>query len=174
MKKCILFLMAAGVGAANAFTTNTWTNASTGNTPATAYDWLDPDSWSLGAVPADLDAVKFPTSGGMRYIKMPSTVTVESIRQGSDKIVLVGDTFNLLSDGSTRPYLGGGIWLYADLVVGSASLPASLVPYQSACFIAGRIISTHHDIVSASGTTAHHMDKGFLRGSVVKNLPANL
>ena len=159
MKKCILFLMAAGVGAAYAFTTNTWNNASTGNTPATAYDWSDPDNWSLGAVPGDLDAVKFPTSGGMRYIKMPSTVTVESIRQGSDKIVLVGDTFNLLSDGSTRPYLGGGIWLYADLVVGSASLPSSLVPYQSACFIAGRIISPHHDVVSASGTTAHHMDK---------------
>ena len=159
MRQMIGVLAMAIAGVAHAFTTNTWTNASTGNTPATAYDWSDPDNWSLGAVPADLDALKFPTSGGMRYIKMPSTVTVESIREGSDKIFLIGDTFNLLSGGSTRPYLGGGIWLYADLVVGSASLPASLVPYQSACFIAGRIISTHHDIVSASGTTAHHMDK---------------
>ena len=63
MKKCILFLIAAGMGAVHAFTTNTWTNASTGNTPATAYDWSDPDNWSLAAVPADLDAVKFPRAG---------------------------------------------------------------------------------------------------------------
>ena len=91
MKKCILFLMAAGVGAAHAFTTNTWTNANSGNTPATAYDWADPDNWSLDAAPADYDTVKFPTSGGMRYIKMPNTVTVEGVRQGSANIVLIGD-----------------------------------------------------------------------------------
>ena len=80
MKKCILFLIAAGMGAVHAFTTNTWTNANSGNTPATAYDWSAPDNWSLGAVPGDHDSVKFPTGGGMRYIKMPSTVTVEGVR----------------------------------------------------------------------------------------------
>ena len=121
MKKSILFLVAAGVGAAHAFTTNTWTNANSGNTPATAYDWSDPDNWSLGTVPGDHDSVKFPTGGGMRYIKMPSTVTVEGVRQGSANVVLIGDTFVLSSDGSTRPSLGNSVWLYADLVVGTES-----------------------------------------------------
>ncbi len=159
MKKSILFLVAVGAGAVHSFTTNTWNNANSGNTPATAYDWSDPDNWSLGTVPGDHDSVKFPTGGGMRYVKMPSTVTVEGVRQGSANVVLIGDTFVLSSDGSTRPYLGNSVWLYADLVVGTASLPSSLVPYQSTCSIAGRIISTHHDVVSASGTTVHRMDR---------------
>ena len=51
MKKCVLFQIAVGVLAAQAFTTNTWTNANSGNTPATAYDWSNPDNWSLGTVP---------------------------------------------------------------------------------------------------------------------------
>ena len=153
MKRMLACLAAMGfAGAAQAFTTNTWTNANSGNTPATAYDWSDPDNWSLGTVPGDHDSVKFPTGGGMRYIKMPSTVTVEGVRQGSANVVLIGDTFVLSSDGSTRPSLGNSVWLYADLVVGTESDPAPLVPYQSSCSIAGRIISTHHDVVSASST----------------------
>lgn len=51
MKKSILFLVAVGAGAVHSFTTNTWNNANSGNTPATAYDWSAPDNWSLGAVP---------------------------------------------------------------------------------------------------------------------------
>ena len=152
MRQMIGVLVMVIAGAAQAFTTNTWTNANSGNTPATAYDWSNPDNWSLGTAPGDHDSVKFPTGGGMRYIKMPSTVTVEGVRQGSDKIVLIGDTFVLSSDGSTRPSLGNSVWLYADLVVGTESDPAPLVPYQSSCSIAGRIISTHHDVVSASST----------------------
>ena len=95
MKKSILFLVAVCVAAAHAFTTNTWTNANSGNTPATAYDWSDPDNWSLDTAPADYDTVKFPTSGGVRYIKMPSTVTVEGVRQSTANIVLIGDAFVL-------------------------------------------------------------------------------
>ena len=44
MKKSILFLVAVGAGAVHSFTTNTWNNANSGNTPATAYDWSDPDN----------------------------------------------------------------------------------------------------------------------------------
>lgn len=158
MKKCILFLIAAGVGVACAFTTNTWTNANSGNTPATAYDWSDPDNWSLDTAPADYDTVKFPTSGGMRYIKMPSTVTVEGVRQGHANIVLIGDTFVLSSEGTTRPNLGSYIKLFADLVVGSETLPSSQTPYQAYCSIAGRIIATHHNVISSYGITEHRMD----------------
>ena len=158
MKRIIGVLATGIVCMVNAFTTNTWTNANSGNTPATAYDWADPDNWSLDAAPADYDTVKFPTSGGMRYIKMPSTVTVEGVRQGTENIVLIGDTFNLLSDGSTRPNLGANVKLFADLIVGSETLPASLVPYQANCSIAGRIISAHHHVISSSGTTSHRMD----------------
>ena len=79
MRQMICVLAMAVAGVAHAFTTNTWNNANTGNTPATAYDWSDPDNWSLDAAPADYDTVKFPTSGGMRYIKMPSTVTVAAL-----------------------------------------------------------------------------------------------
>ena len=158
MRQMIGMLAMGIVGMVNAFTTNTWTNANSGNTPATAYDWSDPDNWSLDAAPADYDTVKFPTGGGMCYIKMPSVVTVEGVRQGSANIVLIGDTFNLLSDGSVRPYLGVNIKLFADLVVGAETLPSSLVPYQADCSIAGRIISTYHNVVSSSGTTIHRMD----------------
>ena len=51
MRQMICVLAMAVAGVAHAFTTNTWNNANTGNTPATAYDWSDPDNWSLDAAP---------------------------------------------------------------------------------------------------------------------------
>ena len=63
MKRIIGVLATGIVCMVNAFTTNTWTNANSGNTPATAYDWADPDNWSLDAAPADYDTVKFPRAG---------------------------------------------------------------------------------------------------------------
>ena len=61
----------------NAFTTNTWTNANSGNTPATAYDWADPDNWSLDAAPAANGAlyVTGVDAQNPKGLEMPVTVT---------------------------------------------------------------------------------------------------
>ena len=137
--------------------TCTWINASSGNTPATAYDWSDSANWKDGAVPADGDAVVFPQNGGVYFVRMPDELKLGGMNVAGNARLL-GERLVITDLGlNTRATLQGGGVIYADIQMGQPG-DVMTTHYLANINLAGRIVADVSEVISAWSDTLHRLD----------------
>ena len=137
--------------------TCTWTLSSSGNTPATAYDWTDAANWQDGRVPADGDAVVFPQNGGVYFVRMPDELKIGSMTVAGNARLL-GERLVVTDLGANkRATLQGGGVIYADFQFGQPG-DVMVTHYIGGINLAGRIVADVSEVISAWGDELHRLD----------------